>query len=162
LYRADLVRSRDSFYTETNIHADTEACFDVLRESDFGFVHQVLTFTRVHPGTRSVSSADLQSDFAGMLRLLMTYGPHYLEYEELERLLKKHLKVYYRFLGKSVFLRRDIKFWELHKRSLREAGVGFKRRHVAAGLVGTLLDAVMNPKLSFGRLAAWNQRKRGA
>ena len=44
LYRSDLVRSRDPFYNEANIHADTEVCFALLKTSDFGFVHQILTF----------------------------------------------------------------------------------------------------------------------
>jgi glycosyltransferase involved in cell wall biosynthesis len=47
LYRADLVRARDPFYNEANIHADTEICFELLKTCDFGFVHQVLTYTRV-------------------------------------------------------------------------------------------------------------------
>ena len=46
LYRSDLVRSHDPFFNEANIfHADTEACFDLLRSYDFGFVHQVLTYS---------------------------------------------------------------------------------------------------------------------
>jgi len=30
LYRADLVRSRDPFYNEANIHPDTKVCFALL------------------------------------------------------------------------------------------------------------------------------------
>src|ERR1700678_1501181 len=41
LYRSDLVRSRDRFYDETNIHADTDVCFALLQRCDFAFVHQV-------------------------------------------------------------------------------------------------------------------------
>src|SRR5271167_143509 len=75
LYRADLVRNRDPFYNETNIHADTEACFALLKTSDFGFVHQILTFTRVRSESLSTVSADLHTYFAGMLQLLLAHGP---------------------------------------------------------------------------------------
>ena len=47
LYRSDLVRRRATFYNEMNIHADTEVCIELLKMCDFGFVHQVLAFTRV-------------------------------------------------------------------------------------------------------------------
>ncbi len=47
LYRSELVRNHDPFFNEANVHADTEACFDLLRNCDFGFVHQVLTYSGV-------------------------------------------------------------------------------------------------------------------
>lgn len=47
LYRADLVRKSAAFYNERNIHADTEVCFALLKNSDFGFVHQIMTYTRM-------------------------------------------------------------------------------------------------------------------
>ena len=47
LIRSDLVRARDPFYNVDNpFQDDQEACYEVLRTCDFGFVHQVLTFTR--------------------------------------------------------------------------------------------------------------------
>src|ERR1700746_4068566 len=59
LYRAGLVRGKDPFYNEANIHADTEVCFTLLKTCDFGFVHQILTFTRVRSESLSTISADL-------------------------------------------------------------------------------------------------------
>ena len=47
LYRADLVRSREPFYSESSMHEDTELCHEVLADADLGFVHQVLSFSRV-------------------------------------------------------------------------------------------------------------------
>src|SRR5438552_9912488 len=62
LYRADLLRRDERFYNEANIHADTEACFALLVASDFGFVHQVLAFTRVRAGSETARSLDLHTD----------------------------------------------------------------------------------------------------
>ena len=46
LYRSDLVRARQPFYDESFRHADTEVGYWALMRSDFGMVHQVLTFSR--------------------------------------------------------------------------------------------------------------------
>ena len=78
LYRAELVRSHDPFYNEANIHADTEVCFILLKTWDFGFVHQILTFTRVRPASLSTITTDLHSYFASLLQLLVVHGPTYL------------------------------------------------------------------------------------
>jgi len=47
LYRSALLRSRQAFFNEFEIHSDSEACLDAMEHYDFGFVHQILTFTRV-------------------------------------------------------------------------------------------------------------------
>src|SRR5206468_158785 len=74
LYRADLVRGRDLFYNEAHMNADDEVCFELLKDCDFGFVHQVLTFTRVRPGSMSAMSGNMQTSFPGFLNILLTYG----------------------------------------------------------------------------------------
>src|SRR5215831_5341341 len=43
LYRSDLIRKTKAFYPTSSPHADTTACYQSLEESDFGFVHQVLS-----------------------------------------------------------------------------------------------------------------------
>jgi hypothetical protein len=46
MFRADVVRSRRPFFEEGRLHEDTELCDELLKTSDFAFVHQVLTFLR--------------------------------------------------------------------------------------------------------------------
>jgi glycosyltransferase involved in cell wall biosynthesis len=158
LYRANLVRSHDPFYNEANIHADTEVCFDLLRSCDFGFVHQVLTYTRVRPGSLSTISSNIHSYFAGMLHTLVKYGPDYLSREELQTCVDQHLSAYYRFLGKSLMFSRDRTFWGFHKRKLTEAGVGFSRTRLVSGTLAALCGAALNPKDTIEKL--WKSRKR--
>ena len=55
--RSEIVRARDPFYSRQGPDTDTAACFDILRDWDFGFVHQVLTFTRRHNELRSSAPA---------------------------------------------------------------------------------------------------------
>src|SRR5207237_1215975 len=119
--------SRNPFYNEANIHSDTEVCFELLKESDFVFVHQVLTFTRTRPGSLSTVSTDMGTYLASTLHVLATHGPEYLSREEIKARLQWHLSEYYRVLGKSLILVRDKKFWAYHKAQLRQSGVGFSR-----------------------------------
>jgi glycosyltransferase involved in cell wall biosynthesis len=152
LYRADLVRSHDPFYNEANIHADTEACFALLRACDFAFVHQVLTFTRLRPESRSATSSQVQTCLACKLHILLTYGGDYLTREEFEACLERHLSEYYRFLGKSLLLGGQRQLWEYHKRQLAQSGIGFSRLRLAMGTMATLCDAALNPEDSIQKL----------
>jgi glycosyltransferase involved in cell wall biosynthesis len=152
LYRADLVRSRDRFYNEAHMNGDDEACFELLKNCDFGFVHQVLTCTRVRPGSMSAISGNLQTSFPDFLHILLTYGRDYLTPEEYEVRLDRHVSEYYRFLGKRLVLNHDTKFLGYHTTQLAESGVGFSRARLVKGMLETLFGAFLNPKDSIDRL----------
>jgi glycosyltransferase involved in cell wall biosynthesis len=145
LYRAELLQGCGAFYNEGSIHADTEACFAVLRNSDFGFVHQVLTFTRVRPGSLTSMSNDLQTSFAGALHILRAHGDYYLSREECDACLEKHLDGYYRFLAKSFIQRRDRRFWDYHKQQLAGADLSFSRVRMAKAFLELLGSAAERP-----------------
>jgi len=126
LFRADLIRSRDPFYNEANVHAaDSEACFDLLKTCDFGFVHQVLTFSRVREGSLLQASLELNAAAADTLLELVAFGPHYLTAEEYSAILSKTIAKYYGFLATSLPRRRGKKFWDFHKEMLHKSGVPF-------------------------------------
>lgn len=152
LYRARLVRSRDPFYNEAHIHSDTEVCFELLRGSDFGFVHQVLSFTRPRPGSLNTVSMDRGTDVAAMLYLMSTYGPVYLAPEEKTECVQDHLKAYYRYLGKKWLLGRDKAFWELHRGQMAEAGVRLSRLSVIWGALAEVGKAVVTPNRAISAL----------
>jgi len=145
LYRADLVRSHKDFYNEDNIHSDKEACIDLLRDCDFGFVHQVLTFTRVRPHSLLMMSRSLNSIMAGKLHDLVKYGPHFLTGSELDVCLQRTLSEYYTYLAGSFLRGRDDSFWAYHMRTLREAGVPLSRVRLARAVLARLFSAVTNP-----------------
>lgn len=121
LIRSDIIRKYKNFYNNYP-HADLESCFEVLQNSDFGFVHQVLTYTRVHHEQQSSFSDSLNTYIPAYLHVLKKYGPSCLSKEEYYSLFKKKLKSYYRFLGNSFLDRREKKFWDYHKKSLEELG----------------------------------------
>ncbi len=160
LYRADLVRTHDPFYNESNIHADTEVCFSVLKTCDFGFVHQILTFSRVRPGSLATVSDDLQTCYAGTLQILVMHAPDYLSREECDGLLVRQISGYYKFLGESLIRGRNKEFWDYHKGELIKAGTGFSRARVVYGALTTLRDALLNPKGTVERLLRGRRNSR--
>jgi glycosyltransferase involved in cell wall biosynthesis len=122
LYRADIVAKRDPFYPETSLHDDTELCYDVLAEGDLGFVHQVLSFTRVGNGgvLTAIESFDWRVlDFYINLR---KFGPRFLSPEELESRIRPLRADYLRILGESTVLGREPEFWAYHRRGLATVG----------------------------------------
>ncbi len=149
LYRSDIVRSHDPFYNESNFHADMEACVSALKTCDFGFVHQVLTFSRVRAGSLETISSDMNTITAGKLHDLVTHGPNYLSPEELKVCLDRKLFTYYSNLVGGLLRIRDKKYWDYHKRKLNEAGVGFSRVRLAKVALAKLFGAALNPKTAF-------------
>lgn len=131
LLRADLVRRRRDFYNEQFLHADIEVCFDLLRNTDFGMVPEVLTYTRRHNESVTSMVKRFRTNKAEGLLILHKYGPHYLTPEEWERMRKRRLKHYYRFLAKRVFQRDAWKqrqqlreFLSYHRSALARLGAG--------------------------------------
>lgn len=135
LFRSDLVRNHDPFYNESNMHADSEACFELLKDCDFGFVHQVLTFSRDNrPEARLTTSRDLNTAAAGILHELITYGPFYLRPEEYQACWEATISKYYDFLTTSLLQGRHSEFWDFHRMKLREEGIEFRYSRLAYSL----------------------------
>ncbi|MGA9134360.1 MAG: glycosyltransferase family 2 protein [Candidatus Sulfotelmatobacter sp.] len=153
LYRSDLVREQDSFYNEANFHADMEACIELLKACDFGFVHQVLTFKRVEQGSLGAISEDFGTLRTGYLHSLVTHGRDFLTDEEFEVCLRRCIREYYSFLAASLLRgRRDREFWRYHNRKLTEAGVGLSWGHLAAAILARIVRAGLNPYETVQRL----------
>jgi glycosyltransferase involved in cell wall biosynthesis len=162
LFRAQIVRSRVPFYNESNLHSDSEACCDILKNWDFGFVHQVLTFTRVRENSLFQFSKELNTFVAGRLHDLVTHGPECLTPAEFRACLEQMLSNYYEFLASRLMKTYDKKFWTYHKRKLIEAGVGFDRLRLSKALFGKIMDLAFNPKNTLERLAQRMRSGRGA
>jgi glycosyltransferase involved in cell wall biosynthesis len=151
LYRADRVRSHDRFYNEANLHADSEACIELLKSYDFGFVHQVLTFQRARTASLSTFSSDIGTYTAGKLQELIGHGREFLTPAEFDTCLERVLNTYYGNLAGAFLRMRDKKFWDYHKHKLAEIGIGFSRTRLAGVLLGKLRCIVLNPGYSIGR-----------
>ena len=94
LLRSALVRPRTPFFDHRYWHADTEAVYWLLAQSDFGYVHQVLTFTRRQSGTRSSRASHMNTYGPENIRFLLRYGPVVLEPGEYRARLRFQLNQY--------------------------------------------------------------------
>jgi glycosyltransferase involved in cell wall biosynthesis len=124
LYRSDLIRERKAFFDElsSSVHVDAASCYEVLKDTDFGFVHQVLTCTGRPGSAESPTHRRVNGYIAGELLCLTKYWFFYLDRVEYEQRLEQLLARYYRFLGEAVFQRRDKEFWDYHKNALKTLG----------------------------------------
>jgi glycosyltransferase involved in cell wall biosynthesis len=147
LYRADLVRAHDPFFNEANLHSDVEVCIQLLRTHDFGFVHQILSYTREEqPGCLRKFSENLHTYVAGNFYNLAVYGPQFLNHEEFQVCMKRSLDGYYAVLAGAVLRGSNKRFWNYHKTQMSNAGVGFSKSRLARTLIGKGCSAVLNPK----------------
>lgn len=146
LYRSDLVRSVADFYPSASPHADTEACYEYLDRCDFGFVHQIVSFERVHTGQTSEKSRITNYFIAEHLRYLAKYGQKYLAPDEFRKRVRDHLRNYHRFLAKNLLKGRDAEFWKYHRRQMQDAGYPLTSGALAVATVAIILDKILNPK----------------
>jgi glycosyltransferase involved in cell wall biosynthesis len=153
-YRADLVRKTTKFYPNPSPHADTSACFKCLNESDFGFVHQVLSYERIHDGTQTSASARLDRYSSAYLNDLRQYGPSYLDQAELDRLIRQALRRYYNFLAVEYILAfRKKDFWNYHQERFAELGYSLSRMVLLKSAASHLGRELLNPVRAMEKLA---------
>lgn len=102
LFRADLVQQPGDFLDGSVWHSDTDAAYRVMMNCDVGFVHQVLTFTRVHPGALTSSfSRRVNSYISHEGRMLVRYGPRILTPREYRLKMRKWLARYAWYLAQQ-------------------------------------------------------------
>jgi glycosyltransferase involved in cell wall biosynthesis len=152
LIRSDEIRKRPTFYNEENRHCDIEICFELLEKHDFGFVHQVLTFTRDHADSETSFSNRFGTDYLGTLETLTKYGKIYLSEEEYQRSLRRILSDYYSFLGGKVFHNDENGFWAFHRRALARLGYSLSLSKVAKAVLSDLCDLIFNPYKTLKRI----------
>lgn len=159
LFRTELIRSRNPFYNEDSLLEDIEVCFDLLQESDYGFVHQILTFTRTHDGSMTSGIRSYNPYLLHRFILLRKYGRIYLTAEEYNKYYSSTREEYFLFLGESLMRRREKAFWDYHRTGLRAIGCVLGR-HLPIYAFKAMVELVLNPKSSFERLLRHYKRKK--
>jgi len=145
LFRSDLIRGNDPFYNEANLHADIESCVMRLKTCDFGFVHQVLCFSRERPESISSFASEATTYKAAWLHDLVVHGSAFLNRKECDDCLHRALDDYYNFLGVNLLFGRDTTFWDYHKGMLVKAGLNLSRARLVRALLVRLCRAGLNP-----------------
>jgi glycosyltransferase involved in cell wall biosynthesis len=146
LFRSDLIRGQNDFFPNSSPHADTSACFKYLRDTDFGFVHQVLSYERVH-GDRQSAAAEIFNAYApAFISDLLAYGSFYLTEAEAKRRLAEIMNYYYKFLAVGVVNMRGRDFWRYHRKKLNSLGYPLDRLKLTQAVLLKLIDLLLNPK----------------
>jgi hypothetical protein len=128
LYAADLVRRSMPFYPNTSPHADTSACYKWLRDCDFGFVHEVLAYARIHSDSQTSRSMRFGTNIRAQISDLTQYGRHYLTPEEFDRKTDDLMNWYYSWLVRRIYEHRgDKEFWDTQEAELRDMGFTLSR-----------------------------------
>lgn len=150
MLRSEIVRSRQPCYPTGTYNEDTELCYEVLRDWDFGFVHQVLSFTREGNESLSKSVERFNPNLADYFITMNRFGPAFLSPDEYRRRLERLRSYYLTQLGRAYWERRDAEFWRFHCDAWRVAGQALERRAVAKHAALDLLRSLRHP-MNFAR-----------
>lgn len=124
LIRSEIIKGSGEYYGDY-LHADLEACYRVLQDHDFGFVHQVLTFSRVHPEQQSSIARKYNYYLPAAIDVLKKFGPVYLTDAEYETVFKNKINKYYIYLAKSLLAGMGRDFWNYHRNEFKRMGLKF-------------------------------------
>lgn len=122
LYKADLVKVQEHFYPNETAEADTSAICKSLQKTDYGFVHQVLSYQRTHNQRVTTRSQSFNAYLSSNISEILQYSGKFISTEERERRLNQLMERYYDFLAVSALKFREQEFWAYHKRRLAELG----------------------------------------
>jgi hypothetical protein len=163
MVRSDLIRKREPFFQDRHLQADLEACFDLLQESDFSFVHQVLSFSRERQQATDSFAASLNSHRLADFVVFLKYGPQLLDKSEYRQRWKTVRDRYYRTLAHNVLRFRPRQFWQYHEDALAAAGGRIDRWFLTVSVIAELISQIAHPlnALRQGR-RWWSPRLRRA
>jgi hypothetical protein len=151
MYRADAVRSRSpKFFPEDRFYFDVDVAFRILADRDFGFVHQVLSFSRYQPGAITDEASHFNTWYLQLFLTLEQYGRELLTPEEFQVRMAGVSADMYRGFG-EVWLkdrvRRDKrrKFWEFQRKHLAEIGADIRPELLTKGVLSAGLRLIGSP-----------------
>jgi len=151
--RSELIRKREAYYNEAYLHADTAECFEQLQNSDFGFVHKILSYTRRHSDAQTATfSQRYATERPERLSWLKEYGPTYFDRNELEELFKKEEQGYYYFLVQQMLRQRKKDFFDYHKKRLNLYGLHLSQKKLIYFLIRRLIAHPADIKLLFKQM----------
>jgi glycosyltransferase involved in cell wall biosynthesis len=147
MYRSSAVRHQQPFYNETLLHDDLDKCLQILRKWDFGFVHQVLSFTRIDNDSVFHGSGLYQWRFFSLTRysIVLCYAPIFLVPDEASTLIKETKRSYYATLAKEAVRFSGRAFWRHHQEGLKAVGQTLDWRYLAWQIGLQLLRLGANP-----------------
>jgi glycosyltransferase involved in cell wall biosynthesis len=167
MWRADVVRKRaPRFFPEDRQYFDIDVIFRTIADECFGFVHQVLSFTRYQEGAVSDEISNYNWWFLFQLMMMEQYGRDLLTPEEFQARYEAVSTDFYRGLGEVWIkdrLRRhkQQKFWDFQNKHLSSMGAQIDRKRLARGVLDAALYWAGHLEGTFGKVRARARRLRG-
>ncbi len=145
MYRAKIIRATPQFFDPSTLHDDTDACYRVLRTWKFGFVHQILSFSRVEAGSIMSRAQEFGAELLDRLLQVCKFGCVFLQQNELADASQASRRRYYRFLARRLLARSSSAFWEYQKSCLRSGGQRLDKLYLFRQVCCELLRLLTNP-----------------
>ena len=163
MYRSSIVQRHKPFFNEDVLNADTDKCYEILQHWDLGFVHQVLSYSRMD--NQSISSAvrDLRAAAVDRYIVERRYAPIFLETNSAASVIRKAKRTYYRALARRALLVRGRRsaFWRYHKMGLKTLNEKLDWLYLLFTMGWELLWLASNPGMTAARaLEYWRRRGR--
>jgi glycosyltransferase involved in cell wall biosynthesis len=158
MYRSSVVRESHPFYDESALHEDSEKCLEILKKWDFGFVHQLLSFSRADNESISSAVRDLEPNVLDGYIIVQRHASAFLEQDEAQALRKRARREYYGDLANHALRLRNAAFWRYHREGLKTLGETINWPYLAWRVAQRMLWMVANPGTTIAR--ALRRRKR--
>ncbi|HEX4005024.1 MAG TPA: glycosyltransferase family 2 protein [Acidobacteriaceae bacterium] len=152
LYRSVLVREPSPLYDENTFFDDADACYRILGSWKFGFVHQVLSFSRVDADSIRGRVIDFNPDLLDTYLQVSKFGPLYLSDAELAPLVACARASYYSFLARRFLAGADAAFWEFHTSGLSSVGLRIDKLLLARHTLTEIARLAANPGFTITRM----------
>ena len=152
MYRSSLIKKGEPFFDESALHEDTEKCMQILKTWDFGFVSQVLSFSRADNEGVSSAVRNFHPNSLDRYIAVRRYASTFLDAREAATLRRTTKREYYSVLAEAKLRRREPAFWEYHARGLRTLGESIDRPYLGFRMLRRTLGAAANPGSTVLRL----------
>ena len=150
LIRSSVIRNADPFYKEAGLHSDVDAMYTMLRDLDFGFVHQVLTYVRHHAGSMTAMDARrANTQKLSRIKLLVAHGHEFLDKEAFSKRMETLLREYYKSVARLHSGSYGGEFWGYQRAELNKLGMRFSYRRFLMSIYGQF---TANPRRTLRRL----------
>ena len=124
MYRSAIIHQDQPFFSEAVLHADTDKCLKILEQWDFGFVHQVLSFSRIDNESISSATRELQDGALDRYITDQRFAPTFLDPAEVATFKRESKRIYYQALARRAVRlgRGGSAFWRYHIAGLKTLG----------------------------------------
>lgn len=164
MYRSSLVRRDRPFFGEGLLHEDTEKCMQIIQQWEFGFVHQILSFSRSDNESTTSRLREFRPEPLDYYIIVQRYASEFLEPAEAKRLRSRCKRRYYAILAQEALRFRGAAFWRYHNEGVKTLGQTLDWTLLMLEICKRLLWALVNPGIAVWKVYSLvcRRRRRGA